>query len=79
MPDGCGLPLVGSAGIFVPNYHALSDFRSQGGKQLDNLMRQLRTGLVSNHILTLRRVSQEPGRSEGARHAGAASFWNVPL
>jgi len=46
------------SGDVNPNDHALSDFRSQGGRRWDDLMRQLLTGLVSNHILTLRRVSQ---------------------
>lgn len=60
------------SGDLHPNHHALSDFRSQGGKQLDDLMRQLLTGLVSNHILTLRRVSQDGVKVRA--HAGAASF-----
>lgn len=64
------------SGDVHPNYHALSDFRSQGGKQLDNLMRQLLTGLVSNHILTLRRVSQDGVKVRA--HAGAASFRREP-
>ncbi len=64
------------SGDVYPNYHALSDFRSQGGKQLDNLMRQLLTGLVSNHILTLRRVSQDGVKVRA--HAGAASFRREP-
>lgn len=64
------------SGDVHPNYHALSDFRSQGGKQLDDLMRQLLTGLVSNHILTLRRVSQDGVKVRS--HAGAASFRREP-
>ena len=64
------------SGDVHPNYHALSDFRSQGGKQLDDLMRQLLTGLVSNHILTLRRVSQDGVKVRA--HAGAASFRREP-
>jgi len=59
-----------------PNHHALSDFRGLGGKQLDDLMRQLLTGLVSNHILTLRRVSQDGVKVRA--HAGAASFRREP-
>ncbi len=56
----------------APNHHTLSDFRSLGGNQLDKLMRQLLMGLVSNHILTLRRVSQDGVRVRAS--AGAGSF-----
>ena len=64
------------SGDLRPNYHALSDFRSGGGKQLDALMRQLLTGLVKCHILTLRRVSQDGVKVRA--HAGAASFRREP-
>lgn len=60
----------------VPNHHSLSDFRSQGGGQLDKLMRQLLTGLVANHILTLRRVSQDGVKVRA--NAGTGSFRRKP-
>ena len=54
------------------NHHTLSDFRSRGAQALDRLMRTLLTGLVSSHILTLRRVSQDGVKVRTS--AGAASF-----
>lgn len=59
-------------GDLAPNHHTLSDFRSLGGGQLDKLLCQLLTGLVSNHILTLRRVSQDGVKVRA--NAGAGSF-----
>lgn len=41
------------------NHHALSDFRSLGGKQPDDLMGLFLTGFVSNSIQTLRGASQD--------------------
>ena len=54
------------------NYHTLSDFRVEHGKELDALLTQLLGVLMHKGLLQLKRVAQDGIRVRA--HAGAASF-----
>ncbi len=54
------------------NYHTLSDFRSQSGPALDELMSQVLAVLMHKRLLKLYRVAQDGTRVRAS--AGSASF-----
>jgi transposase len=54
------------------NYHLLSDFRSQGGDQWDNLLTQIVASLLAEGLVTMNRVAQDGMRVRA--HAGKGSF-----
>ena len=53
-------------------YHTLSDFRSQGGERLDELITQVLGLLMKQNLVDLNRVAQDGTRVRAS--AGAASF-----
>jgi transposase len=54
------------------NHHLLSDFRSQSGDRLDDLLTKLVASLLSQDLVTLRRVAQDGMRVRAS--AGRSSF-----
>ncbi len=54
------------------NYHTLSDFRTQSGRALDELMSQVLAVLMHKRLLKLYRVAQDGTRVRAS--AGSASF-----
>lgn len=54
------------------NYHTLSDFRSNSGRKLDELLETTLTSLLDAGIVTLNRVTQDGTRVRA--NAGASSF-----
>jgi transposase len=58
------------------NYHTLSDFRSQSGPALDQLMSEILAVLMRKKLLKLYRVAQDGTRVRAS--AGAASFHRKP-
>lgn len=54
------------------NYHSLSDFRTQQGQALDQLMDELITRLIESGLVELSKVAQDGMRVRAS--AGAASF-----
>lgn len=54
------------------NHHLLSDFRSQSGARLDDLLTKLVASLLSQDLVTLRRVAQDGMRVRAS--AGRSSF-----
>jgi transposase len=54
------------------NHHLLADFRSQGGEKWDNLLTQIVGSLLSENLVTLKRVAQDGMRVRAS--AGKASF-----
>jgi transposase len=55
-----------------PNYHSLSDFRTDHGEKLDRLMVQVLASLMKEGLVKLERVAQDGMRTRAS--AGAASF-----
>ncbi len=58
------------------NYHTLSDFRTQSGSALDELMSQVLAVLMHKRLLKLYRVAQDGTRVRAS--AGSASFRRKP-
>lgn len=58
------------------NYHTLSDFRSQHGAELDEILTHSVAALMSEGLVSLQRVSQDGTRVRAS--AGAASFRREP-
>jgi transposase len=58
------------------NYHLLADFRSQGGEKWDDLLTQVVGSLLSENLVTLKRVAQDGMRVRAS--AGKASFRRRP-
>ena len=58
------------------NYHTLSDFRTESGAALDELMSQVLAVLVHKRLVKLYRVAQDGTRVRAS--AGAASFQADP-
>lgn len=54
------------------NHHTISDFRSNSGRKLDELLETTLTSLLEEGIVTLNRVTQDGTRVRA--NAGAASF-----
>ncbi len=54
------------------NYHLLADFRSQGGDKWDDLLTHIVASLMSEGLVTLKRVAQDGMRVRA--NAGKASF-----
>ena len=65
-------PYMWLCGGLKPNYHDLSDFRTQHGDKVDVLLTQLLASLMTAGVLKLRRVAQDGTRVRAS--AGAASF-----
>lgn len=57
-------------------YHTLSDFRSQQGEVLDELITQVLAVLMKQHLVDLSRIAQDGTRVRAS--AGAASFRREP-
>lgn len=57
-------------------YHTLSDFRSQQGEVLDELITQVLALLMQQHLVDLSRIAQDGSRIRAS--AGAASFRREP-
>ena len=57
-------------------YHTLSDFRSQQGEALDELITQVLALLMQQHLVELSRIAQDGTRVRAS--AGAASFRREP-
>ena len=58
------------------NYHMLSDFRSQGGDKWDELLTQIVASLLTENLVTMKRVAQDGMRVQA--HAGKGSFRRRP-
>jgi transposase len=54
------------------NYHMLASFRSEGGRKWDELMTQIVASLMTEGLVTMKRVSQDGMRTRAS--AGKSSF-----
>jgi len=59
-------------GGVVPNYHTLSDFRSDSAKAFDQILSDIVTVLLTEGLVEMKRVAQDGVRVRA--HAGAGSF-----
>jgi transposase len=59
-------------GEVTVNYHLLSDFRSQHGDKWDDLLTQIVGSLLSEDLVTIKRVAQDGMKVRA--HAGKSSF-----
>jgi transposase len=66
------LPYQWLCGGVSVNYHLLSDFRSQGGAQWDELLTQIVAALLDAELVTMDRVAQDGMRVRAS--AGKSSF-----
>jgi transposase len=70
-PDG-SLPFQWLCGGVSVNYHLVSDFRSQGGPQWDDLLTHIVATLTHAGLVSLERVAQDGMKVRA--HAGKSSF-----